>query len=429
MRIAVIGAGIVGVTTAFELVLDGHEVTVYERRASVAEEGSFANAGMLAPAGLGPWAGPGLPGRLLAPVLQRHASLRVGGRLPPGGLAWLWRYWRSGQAEASRRSRQRLHRLGLASRERRHELLQRLGLELEGSRGVLLLLRRPKDLALAGPGLALLAELGVPHAVIDAEASRRIEPGLHPQTPLHAAIHIADDEVGNCRQFAQHMRQEAQQRGARFVFQAEVEAVEPGAPAEVRWRAAGAAGTGAAHAQIDAHDAVVVCAALGSRELLAPLGLRLPLLPVHGYSITAPMRLDEAHPERAPRSGVLDERYKVAITRLGQRLRVAGSAEIGGPAGRHHAGALQTLHRVLHDWYPGVAHLAQAQVWKGARPMLPDGPPVVGASGRTGVWLNLGHGASGWTLSNGSARLVADLIGGRSPAIDPEGLGVERLAA
>ena len=172
---------------------------------------------------------------------------------------------------------------------------------------------------------------------------------------------------------------------------------------------------------------IVVCAALGATALLRPLGLRLPLMAVHGYSVTAPLRLLEAHPDLGPRAAVMDEAYKVAISRLGLRVRVAGSAEVGGRLDRHDPAALQTLYAVLDDWFPGSAQLAQAQAWKGARPMLPDGPPVLGASGRDGVWLNLGHGSSGWALSCGSARIVADLIAGRTPAIATDGLGIARL--
>jgi len=175
------------------------------------------------------------------------------------------------------------------------------------------------------------------------------------------------------------------------------------------------------------YDAIVVCAAIGAPALLRPHGLKLPLQPVYGYSVTAPMRQHEHHPEQGPRSGLMDERYKVAISRLGSRIRVAGSAEIGGSPERLNAPALDTLYKVLHDWFPGVARLSQAQRWKGARPMLPDGPPVIGASGIDGVWLNLGHGSSGWALSCGSARLLADTIAGRAAAIDVEGLGIARL--
>ncbi len=148
---------------------------------------------------------------------------------------------------------------------------------------------------------------------------------------------------------------------------------------------------------------------------------------MNGYSVTAPLRLDPQHPDRGPRSGVMDERFKVAVSRLGNRVRVAGSAEIGVDVDTMNPRALATLYKVLNDWFPGAAQMAQAQVWKGARPMLPDGPPVIGASGAPGVWLNLGHGSSGWALACGSARLLADRIAGRDGAIDAEGLGIERL--
>jgi D-amino-acid dehydrogenase len=173
-------------------------------------------------------------------------------------------------------------------------------------------------------------------------------------------------------------------------------------------------------------DAVVVCAGLASASLLRPLGLRMPMAPVYGYSVSAPIR----EPLNAPRSAVMDERYKVAISRLGQRVRVAGSAEIGGDPldtmnRRRHPDALQGAARLV----PGAATLQSGvQQWKGARPMLPDGPPVLGASGIPGVWLNLGHGSSGWALSCGSARVLGDLIGGQDPGVDLEGLGVERLS-
>ncbi|HEU5293667.1 MAG TPA: FAD-dependent oxidoreductase, partial [Burkholderiaceae bacterium] len=174
-------------------------------------------------------------------------------------------------------------------------------------------------------------------------------------------------------------------------------------------------------------DAVVVCAAMASRALLAPLKLRLPLAAVHGYSITAPLRDTTEHGEVGPRSTLIDERYKVALTRLGKRVRVAGGAELGGTLDGSNNAALATLYKVLDDWFPGCAVQAQVQTWKGARPMLPDGPPVIGASGVPGVWLNLGHGSSGWALACGSARVLADMMSERPPAIDLSGLGVDRL--
>jgi D-amino-acid dehydrogenase len=173
-------------------------------------------------------------------------------------------------------------------------------------------------------------------------------------------------------------------------------------------------------------DAVVVAAALGAAPLLARHGLRLPLAAVHGGSITAPLRELEDHPQIGPRGALIDETYKVAISRLGRRVRVAGSAELGGRLEAGSDAVRATLQKVLHDWFPGAVRWERAQWWKGARPMLPDGPPVIGASGLDGVWLNLGHGSSGWALACGSARLLADQLAGRECAIDPTGLGVER---
>jgi D-amino-acid dehydrogenase len=171
-------------------------------------------------------------------------------------------------------------------------------------------------------------------------------------------------------------------------------------------------------------DAVVICAGVASSSLLRPVGLKIPLAAVYGYSVSAAIR----EPLNAPRSAIMDERYKVAISRLGNRVRVAGSAELGGSAQQHRASSLQTLYKVLHDWFPGAAiQSSGVQVWKGARPMLPDGPPMVGGSGVPGVWLNLGHGSSGWALSCGSARALADLMGGHEPAVSMQGMDGGRL--
>jgi D-amino-acid dehydrogenase len=169
-----------------------------------------------------------------------------------------------------------------------------------------------------------------------------------------------------------------------------------------------------------------MCAGLDSARLLRPLGLKIPLAAVYGYSVSATIR----EPLNAPRSAVMDERYKIAISRLGNRVRVAGSAELGGSADKKRTRALQTLYKVLHDWFPGAANLSNGvQEWKGARPMLPDGPPIVGPSGMAGLWLNLGHGSSGWALSCGSARALADMVGGHKPDLDVSGLDVGRIRA
>ncbi len=450
MRIAIVGAGIIGVTTAYELTADGHEVTVFERRGSVAEEASFANAGVVAPGYVTPWAGPGMPRKVLAHLLAAHAPVRLNARLDAGTLAWLWKWWRACKPRRYQANRVRMHRLAMFSRERLHQLTHDLRLEYERQEGWLVLLRSAKDLAAAQPGLRLLGELEVAFEQLDAAGCRRVEPGLNPETPLHAGIHLASDEVGNCRQFAVLMRGHAQRLGARFRFHTTVQALRPGSapvlthcylppedsapnPIPIPIPSDARSGDGPQTVPMIAgpvseeFDAVVLCAALGAPALLAPHGLRIPLLAVHGYSVTAPLRHLEEHPDLGPRSALMDERFKVAISRLGNRVRVAGSAELGGTLAQHHPGALATLYKVLNDWFPGAARLGQAQPWKGARPMLPDGPPVLGASGIEGLWLNLGHGSSGWALACGSARVLADALASRPPPVDVEGLGVERL--
>jgi D-amino-acid dehydrogenase len=320
-------------------------------------------------------------------------------------------------------NRAQMYRLAHYSQQRLRGLTQALQLAHESTTGYLVMLRSARELAQARNSLKLLAELGVDFHLVSGARAREIERGLNPDMPLHAAVHLPQDEVGNCRQFAHALRGEAQRLGAVFHFQRCVTGLTAGAQPAVAHQSAVAVEP----PQQERFDAVVVCAALGATALLKPLGLRLPLLGVFGYSITAPLRHREDFPQLGPSSGVMDERYKVAISRLGQRVRVAGSAELGGRLDQFSDAAIQTLHQVLDDWYPGCAQQSQVQRWKGARPMLPDGPPVLGASGAAGVWLNLGHGSSGWALACGSARVLADQLSGRPAGIDVSGLGLARL--
>jgi D-amino-acid dehydrogenase len=420
VRVAVIGAGIVGVTTAYELVVQGHEVTVFERRGTVASEASFANAGVLAPGYVTPWAAPGMPWKVVSHLFSRHAPVRFGGFAGLGAVAqlpWLWRGWRACRPQVHAVNRAAMQRLAHFSRERLLELTRTLRLEYEQMPGFVVLLRGERDLKAAQGGLALLREMGVAHELVNGARCRQIEPGLNPGAELHAAIHLPHDGVGNCRHFAHLLKAEAQRLGARFRFDTGVRELSPGARPRVHTDAGESLEC----------DAVVVCAGVQANALLSSVGCRLPLAPIHGYSITAPLRHLDGQPQPAPRAAVMDERYKVAISRLGQRIRVAGGAEIGGATQRMGRAPLQTLYRVLDDWFPGAALTREAQHWKGARPMLPDGPPVLGESGAPGIWLNLGHGASGWALACGSARVLAERISGRETPLDVTRLSVARL--
>ena len=401
VRVAVVGCGIVGVTSAYELALLGHEVTVLERRASVAEECSFANAGVLAVGTVAPWA---------APIGRRGWAL-------VSQAPWLWRHWRAGRPDVHAANRAAMLRLAQFSRDRLLELTRTLHLDYEQMPGYLVLLRSERDLQTAQHSLHLMRELGVPHDVVDAARCRVLEPGLNPDQALHAAIHLPQDGLGNCRQFAQLIKAQAQRLGAEFRFDTDVRALHPGARPSLE----------TSDGQRREFDAVVVCAGVQATALLRRIGIKLPLTPVYGYSVTASIRHVDGQAPMGPRAALMDERHKVALVRLKQRIRVAGLAEMGGAPEALNPAALRTLYRVLEDWFPGAAITHKAQHWKGGRPMLPDGPPVLGASGAPGVWLNLGHGSSGWAMACGSARVLADCISGRAPPLDISRLSVARL--
>ena len=415
MKIAIVGAGIIGVTTAWELASDGHEVMVFERRGAAAEESSFANAGVVAPGYVTPWAAPGMRGKVLRSLLSTHGAVKLRWPLSGRDLGWMSRWQRACKLETYLANRARMQRLAFYSRTRLHQVTEARELSYERSDGYLVLLRSKRDKKMVQPGLEVLRQAGTSFREVDADEARRIEPALSTETALAGAIHLPDDEVANCRQFALLLKWEAEALGAQFHFNCDLAPFSRAAPTELRL---------ASGSESLRFDAVVVCAGVASAELVKPLGLRIPLAPVYGHSISAQIR----EPLNAPRSAVMDERFKVAISRLGLRVRVAGSAEIGGSLGAMHPDALRTLYKVLQDWFPGAVTLqAGVQQWKGARPMLPDGPPIIGASGVPGVWLNLGHGSSGWALSCGSARVLADQVAGHDPGIDLEGLGIERL--
>lgn len=415
MKVAVVGAGIIGVTTAYELSLRGHETVVMERRSGVAAETSFANAGVLAPGYVTPWAAPGMPLKVLRHLFSRHAPVRLGGINALRQLPWIWRWWRACAPAVHVANRTAMQSLARLSSQRLQEITEQLHLQYEQRRGYLVLYRSAREADAARPGLALLKELGVAHAWVDAAACRQLEPGLCDDTPLAGAIHLPQDGLGNCRQFAQLLRAEAQRAGVSFRFDTPVLALKAGPRPEVATAKGWAA-----------FDAVVVCAGVEANALLRGIGLKLPLAPVHGYSITAPLRMLDGHPNLGPRAALMDERYKVAISRLGHRVRVAGSAEIGGRLDTLATSPLRTLYQVLQDWFPGAVLEREAQHWKGARPMLPDGPPVLGASGAAGVYLNLGHGSSGWALACGSALALAEQISGRPPPLDLSRLSLQR---
>jgi D-amino-acid dehydrogenase len=436
MRVAVIGAGIVGVTTAQALCEDGHEVTVFERRGSVATEASFANAGFLAPGYVTPWASPDMPAKVMSQFFQRDAAVRLAGVPGPALLSWLRQWKQACEPKRYAKNRDAMLRLAQDSLLRTNALAQRHRLEYEQGQGALVLLRDSDEIAQVRAGLKLLAETGLDFHLVDAEACRRIEPALEQATLLKAGVHHPNAGIGNCRQFALQLKAVLQTQGVTFTLQREVTRLQ----ADERGLSVHSISADV-HADsglergprvfveppsVEAFDEVIVCAAIGAPALLSPLRIRLPVQPVYGYSITLPVRHFEAYPDMGPRAALMDERFKVAITRLGDRVRIAGSAELGGKPDEMREAPIATLYRVLQDWFPAAARQAKAQTWKGARPMLPDGPPAIGACAVPHLWLNTGHGSSGWALACGSARLIADLVAGRKPTLDTTAFSAQR---
>ncbi|HYD80005.1 MAG TPA: D-amino acid dehydrogenase [Paucimonas sp.] len=412
MQVAVIGGGVVGVCTAYFLAAAGHETVVVEQRNNVAEQASFGNAGVIAPGYATPWAAPGMPRKILSYLFKSESPVRL--RPTMDRALWRWiRQWLSEcELDRYRINKERMQRVAFYSRDILHQLRDHYQLEYEQTQGYLQLFRGERDLLLAEPALALLAEHEIPHRLVDAAAARAIEPALSQTTGLAGALHLPNDEAGNCPLFAKQMRYLAQSLGAEFHFGTTVSAIR---------RDGGRIGLQIGDRSFES-DAVVVAAGVDSAALLESLGIRIPLYPVKGYSATAPIKnFDEA-----PIAALMDESYKVAITRLGNRIRIAGTAELGTRDLALRDAALRTLIKVGDDWFPLAANYRAANFWCGARPMLPDGAPLLGATPLKNIFINIGHGSTGWAMAAGSGKIVADIVSGRTPDIDMDGLTLSR---
>lgn len=411
--VAVIGAGIVGVTTAYNLRRDGHEVTVVERRSGVAQETSFANAGVMAPSYVAPWSQPGMPGKVLAYLFRAEAPIVFRPSLDPALWRWIARWLRECSVERFARNKAVMQRLAFYSQSEIRRLRTLHGLDYEQAAGYLQLFRTEREVERSKLTQKMLTELEVAHRLLTADEARALEPSLHGPTQLAGALHLPNDETGNCAFFAQLIKDIAIGDDVDFRFGITAQALQRdnGRITELQ------TSVGPIHA-----DAYVIAGGVDSTRLLRPLGLRIPMQPVKGYSATA----DITGFEHAPYISVMDETYKVAITRMGKRLRVAGTAELGTRGMQLRDNALRTLMKVAQDWFPYAASYAKARYWIGARPMLPDGPPVLGKTPYSNLYVNTGHGSTGWVMACGSARVVADVIAGRDPAIDLEGLTISR---
>jgi D-amino-acid dehydrogenase len=415
VKTIVLGSGVIGVTTAYYLVRAGHEVTVVDRQAEPAQETSFANAGEVSPGYSSPWAGPGVPVKAIKWLLMRHGPLVIWPKLDPVMWWWMLKLLRNCTAERYAINKSRMIPIAEYSRDCLRALRAETGIAYdERSQGTLQLFRKQKQLDGTAEDIAVLKQYGVPYEVLDPAGCIAAEPGLATSTvKFVGGLRLPQDETGDCHMFTQALAKEAAKLGVQFKFNTSIE----------RLIADGGKITGvvtsAGTLQADAY-----VAALGSwsPRMLKPLGIAVPVYPVKGYSITVPI----AGANGAPVSTVMDESYKVAITRLGDRIRVGGTAEISGYSSSLDVARRATLERSLTDMFPHGGDLSKATFWCGLRPMTPDGPPIIGATRYSNLHLNTGHGTLGWTMACGSGRVLADMMSGRKPDIDVSELVVSR---
>ena len=418
MRVLVLGSGVIGVTTAYYLARAGHEVTVVDRQPEPALETSFANAGEVSPGYSAPWAAPGLPLKAIKWLFMRHRPLVIWPMLDPAMWLWGLRLLRNCTDARYEVNKNRMLKLAQYSRECLEALRADTGIRYdERMQGTLQLFRTPAQVEGAAADVTILERFGVPHELLDRAGCVRAEPALGKvQEKISGGLRLPGDETGDCFKFTQNLARIAAQSGVAFRQGVHVRALRAEAG-----RVMGVA----TDAGEMAADAYVV--ALGSYSPLMVRSLRLavPVYPVKGYSLTVPI----VDATSAPESTVMDETYKVAVTRLGDRIRVGGTAELMGYSLKLRDARRDTLDHVVTDLFPGGGDVSRATFWTGLRPMTPDGPPVIGPTRYSNLYLNTGHGTLGWTMAAGSGRVLADLISGRRPDVDLSGLTLDRYGA
>ena len=415
MKILVLGSGVIGTTAAYYLARDGHEVQVLDRQSGPALETSFANAGEVSPGYSAPWAGPGVPVKAIKWMLMTHSPLVIWPLLDPA----MWRWGAAMLANCTERAyalnKSRMVPIAEYSRDCLKALRAETGIAYDDrAMGTLQLFRTQKQLDGIGGDVAVLKQYGVPYEVLDRDGFVKVEPALAlTQEKFVGALRLPGDETGDCFKFSNRLAEMAAALGVDFRWGTQIQGLqrEGGRLAGVR--------TDGGLLQADRY-----VLALGSYSplLLKPLGLHIPVYPVKGYSITVPI----TDPAGAPESTIMDETHKVAVTRLGDRIRVGGTAELAGYSLALREARRATLEHVVTDLFPQGGDVAKASFWCGLRPMTPDGTPIVGPTPLDNLLLATGHGTLGWTMAAGTGRVIADLIAGRKPDIDIEGLTMAR---
>ncbi len=411
MRVTVLGAGVVGVTTAWYLAADGHEVTVFDRQPGPALETSCANGGQISVSHAEPWANPRAPWLALKWMGREDAPLLWRLRADSAQWAWGLRFLRECTASRARSNVGAIVRLGLSSRSALQSLRQELALEYDHlQRGILHFYTDTREFEHALPQAELMREFGCDRMPKSAAECLAIEPALSgSRVPVVGGTYTAGDESGDARQFTAALAQRAAERGVNFCFGETV--------TELQRDEKGFAGVRLASGQQLGADLTVLALGSYSPLLLRPLGVRLPVYPAKGYSAT--LTLPDGTP--APVVSLTDDGHKIVISRLGRTLRVAGTAEFNGYDTSINSARCAALLSRIGEIFPALARIEEVEYWAGLRPATPGNVPLIGNMERTGLrglWLNTGHGTLGWTLACGSARLLAELIAGRDPGLD-----------
>jgi D-amino-acid dehydrogenase len=417
MRVMVLGAGVIGTTCAYYLAKAGHEVIVVERQSGPALATSFANAGGICPGFAGPWAAPGMPGKIARWLLTQHAPVAFRPRLDAEQWRWLLRFVQNCSPERFARNKARMQRIAHYSKACLTELRGATGITFDhGTGGVLQLFRTEEELKAAEKSTRVLEQFGIAHRLLDARAVLVAEPALRSAAVTFAGgLDLSGDETGDCHKFTVALANLLRGRGVTFRFDTGV----------ARLVVDGGRITGVATdaGLLDA-DTYVIALGPETAPLLRTVGIELPIYPVKGYSVT----VTAGDNVPAPRSSVMDEHSKVMVTRLGTRIRAAGIAEIAGYDRSVRRSGLATVTKALGELFPQLAATGdiQTSAWAGLRPMTPDGPPYLGATGIANLYVNAGQGSNGWTQACGCGRIVADIVSGKKPDIDLEGYKVGR---
>ena len=409
MEVLVIGAGLAGVTSAWYLAQAGCKVTVVDRQPGPGLETSFANGGQISVSHPEPWANPSAPGTILRWLGREDAPLLF--RIRADAAQWRWglSFLRECLPRRAARNTAAIASLAIYSRHQLRALKQSTGLRYESREGgILHLFEKASEAARLPQRLEELEALGIHGRILGPAEAVAVEPALAALGPrLAGALHGLDDESGNAHLFCRGLATLAADAGVRFVFGTRVSSFDL-----IHGRLAGARIVDNADRRgVIGADAIVLTAGSYSPGLVRPLGLRLPIYPVKGYSITVPV-LD---PERAPKISLTDESRRVVCSRLGQHLRVAGTAELNGFDLSPNPGRSAALVRWLEERFPGAADLGQVEHWCGLRPATPSNVPLIGPGGIDRLYLNTGHGTLGWTLACGAGRAIADIVTGRQP--------------